>query len=86
MPYKRKHIDEKMKHASKRHKVTFTEENMNRYFLYDEVLIANRWVMNALYKKLLLLGLSNTDRFYMNYVISRLTYPEYALNDYAVSL
>ncbi|GAB3798799.1 hypothetical protein [Virgibacillus kimchii] len=86
MPFKRKHIDEKMKHASKRHKVTFTEENMNRYFLYDEVLIANRWIMNALYKKLLLLGLSNTDRFYMNYVVSRLTYPEYALHDYAVKL
>jgi hypothetical protein len=84
MPFKRKHIDEKMKHASKRHQATFTVENMNRYFLYDEVLIANRWVMNALYKKLLLLGLSNIDRFYMNYVVSRLTYPEYALSDYAV--
>jgi hypothetical protein len=84
MPFKRKHIDEKVKHASKRHKVTFSEENMNRYFLYDEVLIANRWIMNALYKKLLLLRLTNTDRFYMNYVVSRLTYPTYALNDYAV--
>lgn len=84
MPHKRRHFDEKVKHACERHQRTFSEENMNRYFLYDDVLIANRWVINALYKKLLLLGLSNTDRFYMNYVISRLTYPEYALSDTAV--
>lgn len=84
MPFKRKHIDEKLEFSSKRHQATFTEENMRLYFLYDEVIIANRWVMNALYKKLLLLGLSNIDRFYMNYAISRLTYPEYTLNDYAI--
>lgn len=83
MPFNRTHIDEKIKHASQRHQVTFAKENMHIY-LYNEVLIANRWVINALYKKLLLLGLSNMDRFYMNYVISRLSYSEKELSDYPV--
>ncbi|MED4129122.1 hypothetical protein [Shouchella miscanthi] len=83
MPFDRSHIDEKIEYASKRHQVTFAKENMHLY-LYNEVLIANRWVTNALYKKLLLLGLTNMDRFYMNYVIARLNFSEKELSDYPV--
>ncbi|TFJ90255.1 hypothetical protein [Lentibacillus salicampi] len=81
MPYDRKFIDKKINYGSKRHQETFSKDNMHNH-LYNDVLIANRWITNALYKKLLLLGLSNTDRFYMNYVISRLTYSEDELRDY----
>ncbi|MYL39810.1 hypothetical protein [Halobacillus litoralis] len=83
MPFRREQLNQKLESASQRHKATFSEDNTH-YFLYNDVVIANRWVTNALYKKLLLLGLSNLDRFYMNYVISRLTYPERELNDYAM--
>jgi|GEM_PF-5945269 len=81
MPFKRDFIDQNIKYATKRHQITFSKENMHLH-LYNDVLIANRWMTNALYKKLLLLGLGNLDRFYMNYVVSRLTYPEHELYDY----
>lgn len=84
MPLKRKLMDELLPYASKRHQVTFSEENMRNH-IYDEVLIANRWMTNALYKKLLLLGISNLERFYLNYVISRLVYPVEELTDYEVT-
>lgn len=81
MPFTREDIDQNIQYATKRHQRTFAKENMHTH-LYNEVLIANRWMTNALYKKLLLLGLGNLDRIYMNYVVSRLTYPEYELYDY----
>lgn len=81
MPFSREHVDEKLSSASRRHQVTYAKDTMRTY-LRNDVAIANKWVTNALYKKLLLLGLSNLDRFYMNYVVSRLTYPERELSDY----
>lgn len=75
MPYNKDILKRKLPHASKIHKETFSEKNIH-YFLYNEVIIVNRWITNALYKKLLLLGLRNIDRFYLNYVISNLYFSE----------
>lgn len=80
MPYDRNFIENNMEYASSRHQETFSEENIENH-LYNDVLIVNRWVTNALYKKILLMKLTNLDRFYMNYSISRLVYPEYELKD-----
>lgn len=81
MPYDQAYVDRKIKVASSRHKVTFAKDNMEKN-IYNDVLIANRWVNNVLYTKMLLLNFNNIDRFYMNYLISRLIYPSFELDDY----
>lgn len=59
---------------SKRHQLTHSKRNVET-FLYNPVIISNRWVMNALYKKMLLLNIKNLDRFYLNYVFARQAFP-----------
>src|SRR5699024_5478669 len=81
MPHNRAYVDRKIKVASSRHKMTFSKKNMEKH-LYNDVLIVNRWVNNALYTKMLLLNFNNLDRFYMNYLISRLIYPISELENY----
>lgn len=72
-PYDLSYLEEKIKYASKSHQRTFSEKYIHE-FLYNDVLITNRWFTNCLYAKMLLLNFSNLDRFFMNYVISRNEY------------
>lgn len=81
MPFDRSYIEKNWNYASSRHKETFSEKNIENH-LYNDVLIVNRWITNALYKKILLMNFTNLDRFYMNYSISRLVYPPHELKDY----
>lgn len=81
MPYNRSYVNEKLRNASERNKITFAEDNIKKY-LFNDVLIVNRWVVNALYSKLLLMNFSNFDRFYLNYFISRIEYPLSELENY----
>ncbi|WP_096156416.1 hypothetical protein [Bacillus sp. FJAT-45066] len=58
------------KDASDYHQAFFQNEALLALVLHDVVLTTNKWVLNVLYEKLILLQLKPIDKFFMNYVFS----------------
>lgn len=69
-------------HLSKyneRHAVLFREKKYRDQVLTDPVSCTNKWVLNVLYEKLVLMNIKPLEKFYLNYFFSRLKYHESAL-------
>lgn len=62
--------------ASIYHKATFRDSNILELISKDPVLCTNRWVLNVLYEKLVLLNIKPIEKFYMNYLISLFRFKE----------
>lgn len=73
-PYSKKRFLTNMVHASDRHAAVFNDEATRELVLKDSVLCTNRWVLNVLYEKIVLLGIKPIDKFYMNFLISKFKY------------
>ncbi|MGD6870893.1 hypothetical protein ACQCU1_01715 [Sutcliffiella horikoshii] len=68
-PHDDAHIEMKVGISSKRHQLAMGTPELNRLILKDPVLITNRWVLNVLYEKLVLLNIKPLEKFYMNYLL-----------------
>lgn len=64
---------------SERHAPLFREKKYRDQLLYDPVSCTNKWILNVLYEKLVLMNIKPIDKFYMNYFFSRLKYHDSAL-------
>lgn len=64
---------------NERHASLFQNEEDREKVLTDYVSCTNKWILNVLYEKLVLLKIKPLDKFYMNYFYSRLKYDEAAL-------
>ncbi len=68
-PHDDAHIEKKVATSSKRHQRALATPELNKLILKDPVLIANRWILNVLYEKLVLLNIKPLEKFYMNYLL-----------------
>ncbi|KMJ59131.1 hypothetical protein AB685_08710 [Bacillus sp. LL01] len=68
-PHDDAHIEKKVAASSNRHKLAMGTPTLSKLILKDSVLITNRWILNVLYEKLVLLNIKPLDKFYMNYLL-----------------
>lgn len=61
--------------ASKRHEAIYQNEIIREKFAKDSVLCTNRWILNVLYEKLVLLQFTPLEKFYFNYLLALYRYP-----------
>ncbi|MGM7680623.1 hypothetical protein ACSVDA_00585 [Cytobacillus sp. Hm23] len=59
---------------SNRHTKIFENPTLKKAVLHDNVLCTNKWILNVLYEKLVLLNIKPIDKFYMNFLISSFRY------------
>ncbi|WP_223068537.1 hypothetical protein [Paenibacillus caui] len=67
-------IEPQMHRYSDRHVQVFGSEENLKMVLKDKVLCTNKWVLNVLYEKLVLMNVKPIDKFYMNYFLSCLKF------------
>ncbi|WP_404445951.1 hypothetical protein LG307_20425 [Sutcliffiella horikoshii] len=73
-PHDDAHIEKKVETSSKRHQLAMGIPELSKLILKDAVLITNRWILNVLYEKLVLLNIKPLDKFYMNYLLSSIRF------------
>ncbi|QFT90792.1 hypothetical protein FIU87_19280 [Bacillus sp. THAF10] len=73
-PHDDAHIETKVAASSSRHKAALGTPALSQLILKDSVLITNRWILNVLYEKLVLLNIKPLDKFYMNYLLSTIRF------------
>lgn len=72
-PYDYKKISNYQNFASEEHKYTFFNQEVQNAIFYNKYKIANRWFLNILYKKMLLMNLKLLDRYQVNYALSKMS-------------
>ncbi|MDP5272678.1 hypothetical protein [Chengkuizengella axinellae] len=75
-PHSSKQFNSKVNQSSIRHASIFEDEELKEAVLRDKVLCTNKWILNVLYEKLVLLNIKPIEKFYMNYLISLMRYEE----------
>ncbi|WP_308642175.1 hypothetical protein [Paenibacillus nuruki] len=78
-PKKVEDITAKLPQYSKKHAEIFGSAELLNQTLYDPVLCTNKWILNVLYEKLVILQIRPIDKFYMNYFLSRLIFEQSSL-------
>ncbi|WDF49013.1 hypothetical protein PQ460_13435 [Paenibacillus sp. KACC 21273] len=78
-PKKVEDITSKLPRYSKKHAEVFGSAELLNQTLYDPVLCTNKWILNVLYEKLVILQIRPIDKFYMNYFLSRLIFNQSSL-------
>lgn len=63
-----------LKKGTERHAAMFRDEKLREIVIRDPVLCTNRWVLNVLYEKLVLMRIKPLEKFYMNFLISKYKY------------
>ncbi|WP_066265356.1 hypothetical protein [Heyndrickxia acidicola] len=69
-------VKEKLEFASERHKQVHLESSNKNLIIKDNVLCTNRWILNVLYEKLVLLEIKPLDKFYMNFLLSSVRFTD----------
>ncbi|GAA0362273.1 hypothetical protein [Bacillus horti] len=64
---------------NERHSMVFKNQETREKLLLDHVSCTNKWILNVLYEKLVLLKIKPIEKFYMNYFYSSLKYDQAAL-------
>lgn len=62
--------------SSARHQAIYRDEHKKRLIKTDKVAITNRWILNVLYEKLVVLDIKPIDKFYMNYLFSTIRFTQ----------
>ncbi|KGA96626.1 hypothetical protein AJ85_21635 [Alkalihalobacillus alcalophilus ATCC 27647 = CGMCC 1.3604] len=73
-PFSEEYLVEKYKLASNNHQEIFLNKDIKHKILYDQVLCWNKFVLNILYEKLVLLCIVPREKFFMNYFIAKEKY------------
>lgn len=74
-----KDIVPKLGDYNERHVIAFQNKECVDKMVNDYVLCTNRWVLNVLYEKLVLLNIKPIEKFYMNYFFSCLKFEKSVL-------
>ncbi|NDI36717.1 hypothetical protein [Chengkuizengella sediminis] len=75
-PYSSNQFNSKVNQTSVRHASIFEDVELKEAVLSDKVLCTNKWILNVLYEKLVLLNIKPIEKFYMNFLISSMRYEE----------
>lgn len=67
-------LDEKYKASSIYHQPIYYNETIKNKVKYDEVLCFNKFFLNILYEKLLVMNITPKEKFFLNYVIANEKY------------
>lgn len=74
-PYKLEDLgDFENSNISENHKSVYRNQELLEFINKDPDFIANRWILNVLYEKLLVLNITPIEKYYMNYMICRLKF------------
>lgn len=59
------------KFASPEHRKTVVDDDFQVYFQYSVPIISARWIINIIYEKMILMGFTVLEKFFMNYCLTK---------------